>query len=354
MPFSSGPWNGSTFEEDDWRQLFSYESDRWIGGSITRSASNREITISSFVAFLQGVLAVQTSSDVVDVPVPTGSNKRIDYLVLRYDPTQVDLDDRVQVALVQGSQAISPLPPSLEQDPDGIWEHPLMRIGPYGSGAIASAPAVDCRNRKGRIYVQNSLGIVQATVLNPSDGDLAFVISRDAPDGRQIYWYNSTSSAWESMFPEPPSPQLFTTSSSGYPKAITKSGGSGSTEISNRLVIPSASYRRAITIDCMHYLHIEPSSQWDCGLFLNSSTPVKRARHTRIPDEIARGSVALSAGYILPANQSLEIRLGFWREGAAGVPAGEAISSGSPAYNSITALAVPISSGTLVEGAETG
>jgi hypothetical protein len=89
---------------------------------------------------VRGNLYESDSSIIIDVPVPSGSNQRIDYVVLRYDPTEVTLTDRIKLVLVQGSEAGSPSPPALTQNHNGVWEWPRIRIGPYGAGAISGAP----------------------------------------------------------------------------------------------------------------------------------------------------------------------------------------------------------------------
>jgi hypothetical protein len=146
MVQSSGPWDGSSFAEDEWRKLFKALIDgRQVEGiaaslDITRSVSNRDVTIGAGRAIVQGMLYENTANVVFSIPTPSGSNQRIDYIVLRYD-TSEPLATRIELALVQGAEALSgAIPPALTQNHSGIWEHPLCVIGPYGSGVISAAP----------------------------------------------------------------------------------------------------------------------------------------------------------------------------------------------------------------------
>lgn len=149
MAETSGPWDGSDFSEDEWRELFSYSrmdgiirpDGEYPDGLIPSfSSSNREITFTPGWARIRGNLYHSDADIVIDVPVPSGSNQRIDYVVLRYDPSEVVLNDRIKMVLVEGQEASNPTPPTLTQEHDGVWEHPRIRIGPFGSGAITGAP----------------------------------------------------------------------------------------------------------------------------------------------------------------------------------------------------------------------
>lgn len=150
MAETSGPWDGSGFAQDEWRDLF---SSVWYDGLLrdanvqtdgltaTLSPSNRDVTISPGKALIRGNLYRSDANIVINVPAPSGSNQRIDYIALRYDPSEIVLDDRITMVLIQGSEAANPSPPALTQDHNGIWEWPRLRIGPYGTGAISGAPS---------------------------------------------------------------------------------------------------------------------------------------------------------------------------------------------------------------------
>jgi hypothetical protein len=106
---------------------------------ITRSVSDRNVTIGAGKAVVQGMLYENTADVIINVPTPSGSNQRIDFIILRYDPSE-PLADRIVLALVQGAEAVSPIAPALTQSATGVWEHPLAVIGPYGTGVISAAP----------------------------------------------------------------------------------------------------------------------------------------------------------------------------------------------------------------------
>lgn len=150
MAETSGPWDGSGFTEDEWRLLFGLSSMDGLlreDGEGTPdplnpsfSTSSREVTFSPGRARVRGHLYQSDSDIVIDVLAPSGSNQRIDYVVLRYDPSEENINDRIRLVLVQGNESSDPSAPSLTQDHDGVWEWPRIRIGPYGDGAISGAP----------------------------------------------------------------------------------------------------------------------------------------------------------------------------------------------------------------------
>ena len=175
MAETSGPWDGSTFAEDEWRELFTVLPDTHIPSGddkidFTLSASNREITVSAGYLLVQGMMYQNTANIVIDVPSPGGGNTRIDYIVATYDPSEVTLADRIVIELVQGTPSGgTPTAPALTQNAAGTWQMPLAVIGPYGTGVISLAPFVEL----GRIFTRRSfLDIGSAD--DPSDIEGAF------------------------------------------------------------------------------------------------------------------------------------------------------------------------------------
>jgi hypothetical protein len=200
MAQTSGPWDGSTFAEDEWRQLFTVLPDTHIPSGddkiiFTRSASNREITVSAGFLLVQGMLYQNTANIVIDVPSPGGGNTRIDYIVATYDPSEVTLADRIQIELVQGTpSAGTPTAPALTQNAAGTWQMPLAVIGPYGTGVISLAPFVEL----GRIFTRRSfLDIGSADDPADIEGAFAAELHDEIVDQLGRTWRYTGSGNWD-------------------------------------------------------------------------------------------------------------------------------------------------------------
>ena len=199
MAQSSGPWDGSTFAEDEWRELFTVLPDTHIpsGDSkivFTRSASNREITVSAGYLLVQGMMYQNTANIVIDVPSPGGGNTRIDYIVATYDPSEVTLADRIVIELVQGTpSAGTPTAPALTQNAAGTWQMPLAVIGPYGTGVISLAPFVEL----GRIFTRRSfLDIGSADDPSDIEGAFAAELHDEIVDQLGRTWRHTGGGTW--------------------------------------------------------------------------------------------------------------------------------------------------------------
>lgn len=333
MTWDSGPWAGDDFAEADWRRLIG----QGIGcklldiGSLSFSTSNRQVTWSGAMAVVNGGLARMTASEVFDFPVPSGSNRRIDYLVLRYDPSQALIPDKIKAAMKLGAQALNPSAPALTQDPNGIFELPIARIGPWGTGAVGASttPRLDMRNY--RTVVRGAAQRDALFNMGNEMGDIGFT-----PDN--IYRHNGDT--WVPYLGNPDSALVYSTPDSGYPRSIP--GRNHTPIVTNQLTVPSASYRRALLITAQHYLYVEAGANvFDSVLLLGSSnSPVRRGRHPESPTVDLASSVTLTTVYNLPANQSLRIRVGFIRynENSDGH---NATSSAQSMYNNINVLAAP-------------
>jgi hypothetical protein len=337
MTWNSGPWDNEDFEEDEWRLLFGQAigSKLLSVGSISRSASNRNITWTDAPkAVINGALGLMTANETFSVPLPSGSNKRCDYLILKYDPAQVAVADKVKAMLKLGAEALNPSFPELIQTETGVYEMPVYRWGPYGAGPMLQAPADDMRNY--RTVVRGALNRDGLFAQGNRTGDIGFT-----PDN--IYRHDGNT--WNPYLGDPNPSQMYTASDTGYPRNL-QSVASG-TVITNQLTVPSAPWRRILRISAMHYLAVhEGANDYDALLLLgNSLAPVRRARHATI--DVTSGdasliatNVSLDTMYNLPANQSLRIRTGFVRveEANAG---NVGISSGSSLFNNINVHATP-------------
>lgn len=335
MTWTSGPWDGSSFAEDEWSQLFSQAlgSKLLDIGSVSPSSSNRTVTWSDTPrAVINGMYGEMTATEVFDFPVPAGSNKRIDYLILKYDPSQVAIADKIKAQMKLGVASLNPSAPALTQVEGGIWEMPIYRLGPWGAGTAAAAPRLDMRNY--RTVVRGAASQDALYAQGNEQGDIGFT-----PDN--IYRHQNGS--WIPYLRDPNPSQMYTNPDSGYPRNL--SSVSSNVIVTNQLTVPSASWRRILKIDAMHYLAVEGgANDYDSVILLGgSASPVRRARHATVPASaasIVATNVHMSTMWNLPANSSLRIRLGFVRveEANGGNPG---ISSASTLYNNITVHATP-------------
>lgn len=318
MSFTAGPWDGSPWAEAEWRTFHRAVGNRLLEiGSISRSTSDRTITWSGAVAFIEGTLAVQSGSDVIDIPVPASGNKRIDWLCLEYDPAGNT------VALVNvGAEGVNPSPPDLVQDEEGIWQEPVFRVGPYGAGPIASAPADDYRIYASRVR-SASTGAAGYGHGNER-GDVLFT-----PE--QVYWHDGSTFV---PYLNVRKPEVFSTSDSGWPRARTD--GAATT---NQLTVPARDYDRVLQVSGLHYLAMtEPTSaNYNSWMSIDDSN-VAYWRHPRDWEHSTASTATLTATYTLPAKRSVRIRLGFDRVEASGA---HASSSSNRNSNRIDVLAVP-------------
>lgn len=331
MTWTSGPWDGSSFAEDEWSALFSQAigSKLLDIGSITPSASNRTVSWSGAKAVINGMYAEMTASEVFDFPVPAGSNKRIDYLILKYDPSQVAIADKIKAEMKLGVAALNPSAPALTQVVGGVWEMPIYRIGPWGPGTAAAAPRQEFRNY--RTVVRGGIDVASLYGQGNELGDVGFTSDN-------IYRHDGDS--WIPYLGDPNPSQMFTNSDSGYPRSVSSRAQDLIT--TNQLTVPSASWARILKISCSHYLAVNAGvNQYDSVLlFGNNNAPVRRSGHPTDVDSLLRTNVPLETVTLLAANQSLRLRLGFLQVGDSGT-GNTAISSASTLYNNINVHATP-------------
>jgi hypothetical protein len=297
---------------------------------MSASTSTREVTWSGATALVNGMLAEQSGADTFDFPVPAGSNRRIDYIVVKYDPSQVLIPDKLKAVMKLGTPALNPSAPALTQEYDGgIFEMPVYRIGPWGTGTAAAAPRLDMRNY--RTVVRGAQDRDALFAQGSLVGDIGFT-----PDN--IYRHDGDT--WVPYLGNPDSALIYSTPDQGWPQR--KDFNSGNPIITNQLTIPSVGYRRTLLISAQHYLSVSAGvNQFDSILLLGSSdTPHRRARHIHSGTERMESTVTLSTVYSLPANQSLRIRIGGIRVNED--PSGAlATTSVQAAYNNINVFSAP-------------
>lgn len=188
-PFDGGP----NMAESEWRQLWRSQSDGFIDvGSLTLSNSDGTVTLTAARGVIQGAAFIQSGGDSVELTAVPGGMQRIDFVVLRYNPTA----NTVSLQVVTGTPATSsPQQPLLEPDRSGS----SLQSGPYdvpvarftGGPGTALQRGVDVRSRIQRThFVRDPQAGNRWGTVNHRHGDVRF-----AADG--IWWFNSTSGNFE-------------------------------------------------------------------------------------------------------------------------------------------------------------
>ncbi|HEY9371542.1 hypothetical protein [Streptomyces sp.] len=173
MPFTALPWDGAgnKANEAEWRKMWAVEGDRCLKvGSLTFSASNRDVTWSGAVVLVQGAIGIQSGTDSVTIPLPGGSNKNICYGLVEYDPDANGLTYIVKA----GGAAVNPVSPGIDQNENGTWHMPVWRTGPNGTGTAASLEHVDLRRQPSRQFYAPTAEMRYVLGLTATKGDVAY------------------------------------------------------------------------------------------------------------------------------------------------------------------------------------
>lgn len=131
MTFWSGPWDpkGSTpavpMTESEFRELWRGDDDGFTEvGLLTLSNSTGEVTLANARGRIQGAAFIQSGSDSVTVPAVSSGQQRIDYVVLRYNPS----NNTISLQVITGTPSSSGgQEPKLEPQRSGS----SLLSGPY-------------------------------------------------------------------------------------------------------------------------------------------------------------------------------------------------------------------------------
>lgn len=135
---SQGQWQtmAHNFSTDhvDWILTTNYASTDL---PFAATVSGSTVSLTPGKAFVGGFYYQLTAAQSVTIAANTGSNSRIDLIVLRADLTSYG---QVNLAVVQGQAAASPVVPSVARILGGKWELPLYQVNvPANSGSITVA-----------------------------------------------------------------------------------------------------------------------------------------------------------------------------------------------------------------------
>lgn len=203
MTFWSGPWDpkGSTpavpMNESEFRVFHAGEADGYASvGSLTLSNSNGTVTLSGAYGRIQGVGFIQSGSDSVTIDAVPAGQKRIDYAVLRLNPT----NNTVSLQKVIGTPAVSNTQePLLEPQRSGSslltgpLDIPVARF--TGEAGTAADRGTSMRNRLVRTHFLENLQQAWA-YRNPRHGDI-----QHRPGGS--HWFDSgagSSGQWARIY----------------------------------------------------------------------------------------------------------------------------------------------------------
>lgn len=203
MTERSLPWNGTTvgdpgpYSDANWQFLWQYIIG--LGGmranvgvflgsgtqpydGLRVQAQNPTTTAVDVLpgsALVQGIAYINDSTESFVIAANASGNPRIDMIVVQADYTQ----QTARLALIQGTPAASPVPPSLTQTPSVMWEIPIADIAVANGFTSISQSNITSR----REWVNAPPGVFLDNVLNNSGAVLE--------DGDVVIWDTSVDRA---------------------------------------------------------------------------------------------------------------------------------------------------------------
>lgn len=204
MTENSRPWTGTAtgdagpYSFSDWAILQQYISGT-VGGAranvgpflgsgaqpydglrVTQhSAVNTQVTVGIGAAMVQGIFYLSDTAEDFTIAGNGSGNPRIDTVILRADYVA----QTIRLAVLQGSTAPSPTPPTLTQTPGVTWEIPLANIA-VASGFVSITNANISPRQE---WVNAAPGVYLDNILNNSGGTLI--------TGDIVIWDTSTDRA---------------------------------------------------------------------------------------------------------------------------------------------------------------
>lgn len=141
-----------------WRTMFSGALPDGVIGDrtgnslrVTATGANTTVTVQPGAALVQGGTVVNTAAESIDLASvgtqPTGTQQRIDRVVLRYSPDATPASARLSLAVVAGTPAVSPGLPSLAANTSGAgsYEVEIGRVLRSAGASVAQANITDTR-----------------------------------------------------------------------------------------------------------------------------------------------------------------------------------------------------------------
>lgn len=164
FPFSSGA--GADVTEEKWQAM----AKHWLGTGVLRGIYNEllvyadstglQIKVQSGAAWIQGHYFQSDAEEVLSVGIADVSNPRMDRVVVRVDW----IAKTIQLAVLQGTPAASPVAPNLTQN-SSRWEIELAQVTVDANAVtIASTKINDTRTHIGTVTPFLSAEITEVTV----------------------------------------------------------------------------------------------------------------------------------------------------------------------------------------------
>lgn len=148
MTLTSYPFEAQDVTETQFSYMFKELQDSGVVGvpgdtkfAVTTDGSGMDVQIAAGFAFVRGHVVDSTSSETRTLAA-SEANPRIDRVVLRLDPTA----NTINIVVLKGTAATSPVAPALTQTTTGIYDVPLARIAvPANALNIVTADITDER-----------------------------------------------------------------------------------------------------------------------------------------------------------------------------------------------------------------
>ncbi|WP_129692311.1 hypothetical protein [Gottfriedia acidiceleris] len=192
FPFDSG--QGANATEAMWSKM----AQHWLATGVIRDVLNdlsvyansagMTVRVKSGAAWLKGHYFESDAEEVLSIATADMTNPRIDRVVVRLDWTA----NTVQLAVLQGTPAVSPATPALTQN-SSRWEISLAQI--YVGTSVTSISAMSVTDErffvKNSNYIIDSSGGIKINASSLSDDILAILLSY----GKGIHTFYNISGA---------------------------------------------------------------------------------------------------------------------------------------------------------------
>ena len=141
MTIKSYPWSTTPVFVAEWSKMARiWRQDGVIGGvadglEVYADATGMLVKVKAGDAYLKGHYMTNDAEIMLVVPAADAANPRIDRVVMRVDWSS----EEIVIAVVQGTPAVAPVPPSL-QDTDTVFEQALAKVN-VAAGVVTMQPA---------------------------------------------------------------------------------------------------------------------------------------------------------------------------------------------------------------------
>ena len=145
MAQTSYPFDEQSVTEDQWSAMMSTAQETRVvtGLAVYGDSSGRQVKAPLGTAWVRGHFYQSTAEEVLAIGANASGNPRIDTVVLTLDPTA----NSIVLAVVAGTAAATPVPPTLTQTTTGVYQHPLADVAVANGAATITANNVTPRTR---------------------------------------------------------------------------------------------------------------------------------------------------------------------------------------------------------------